>query len=217
MAGLFDKDFRIILQRRNTIVLFLVIAVIFGFSMEGTFVVGYTTFCFLMLSLGTISYDEFDNGLSFLMTLPISRRTYVAEKYLLCGICGAIAWIFSVVVCVCVNQYKQGFGMTGDLLMEAVMILPVVILLMSFMIPAQIKFGAEKSRIVLIAVMGIVIVVGIGIKKAVEILDLPMEMFFKKLQGITDVQMVLGCMVFSIAAMLLSFAISIRIINHKEF
>lgn len=217
MAGLFDKDFRIILQRRNTIVLFLVIAVIFGFSMEGTFVVGYTTFCFLMLSLGTISYDEFDNGLSFLMTLPISRRTYVAEKYLLCGICGAIAWIFSVVVCVCVNQYKQGVSMTGDLLVEAVMILPVVILLMSFMIPAQIKFGAEKSRIVLIAVMGSIGVIGIGIKKVVETADLPMEMLLKKLQGITDVQMVLGCMVFSIAAMLLSFAISIRIINHKEF
>lgn len=216
MAGLFDKDFRLILQRRNTIILFLVIAVIFGFSMGGTFIVGYTTFCFLMLSLGTISYDEFDNGLSFLMTLPISRRTYVAEKYLLCSICGAIAWIFSA-VCICINQYKQDFSGIGDLLMEAVMFLPIVILLMSFMIPAQLKYGAEKSRIVLIVVMGSIGVIGIGIKKAAETLDLPMEMLLKKIEGITDVQMLLGCVVFSIAVLLLSFVISMKIMNHKEF
>lgn len=217
MAGLFDKDLKILLQRKQAIVLFLAIAVVLGFSAGGTFVVGYTAICFLMLSVGTISYDEFDNGYSFLMTLPITRRTYILEKYLLSGVCGIVAWIVSVVICVCENYVRQNGVATGDLLVEAAIILPVVFLVMCMMIPVQIKYGAEKSRVVLVAVMGIAVVGGIGIKKSVELLDLPLDALMEKLQTITDVQILVGAVVFTIAAILLSFAISVRIMNHKEF
>lgn len=217
MAGLFDKDLRILLQRKQAIVIFLAIAVILGFSTGGTFVVGYTTFCLLILAVSTISYDEFDNGFSFIMTLPITRQSYVVEKYILCSICGVVAWIFSVVVCICENQYKQVAVVTEDLLMEAAIMLPIVLFLMDMMIPVQIKYGSEKSRVVLIAVMGIVMIVGIGVKKAVEVLDLPLDSLFEKLQSITEVQMLVGSIIFIIVATLLSFAISVRIINNKEF
>ena len=217
MAGLFDKDLRILLQRKQAIVIFLAIAVILGFSTGGTFVVGYTTFCILILAVSTISYDEFDNGFSFLMTLPITRQSYVVEKYILCSICGVVAWIFSVVVCICENQYKQVTVVTEDLLMEAAIMLPIVLFIMDIMIPVQIKYGSEKSRIVLISVMGIVMIVGIGVKKAVEMLDLPLESLFEKLQSITEVQVLVGSIIFIIVATLLSFAISVRIINNKEF
>ena len=217
MAGLFDKDLRILLQRKKTIVIFLALAIILGFSTGGTFVVGYTSFCFLILSVSTISYDEFDNGYSFLMTLPITRRTYVLEKYLLCSISGAVAWIFSVVVCILENQYKQPGMITGELLMEAAVLFPIVLILMSLMIPIQIKYGSEKSRVVLIAVMGIAGVVVIGMKKAAEALNLRLDSLVEKLQSITDMQMLIGCIVVTIAAVLLSFAISTRIMENKEF
>ena len=217
MAGLFYKDLKILLQRKQAIVIFLAIAVILGFSTGGTFVVGYTTFCILILAVSTISYDEFDNGFSFLMTLPITRQSYVVEKYILCSICGVVAWIFSVVVCICENQYKQVTVVTEDLLMEAAIMLPIVLFIMDIMIPVQIKYGSEKSRIVLISVMGIVMIVGIGVKKAVEMLDLPLESLFEKLQSITEVQVLVGSIIFIIVATLLSFAISYRIMNNKEF
>lgn len=217
MAGLFYKDLKILLQRKQAIVMFLAIAVILGFSTGGTFVVGYTTFCLLILAVSTISYDEFDNGFSFIMTLPITRRSYVFEKYILCSICGVVAWIFSVIVCICENQYKQVTVVTEDLLMEAAIMLPIVLFIMDIMIPVQIKYGSEKSRIVLISVMGIVMIVGIGVKKAVEMLNLPLESLFEKLQSITEVQVLVGSIIFIIMATLLSFAISYRIMNNKEF
>lgn len=217
MAGLFDKDLRILLQRKQAIVLFLAIAVVLGFSTGGTFVVGYTAICFLMLSVGTISYDEFDNGYSFLMTLPITRRTYILEKYLLSGVCGIVAWIVSVVICICESFFQKAAFVTEDFLVEAAAILPVVFLIMCMMIPVQIKYGAEKSRVVLVAVMGIAVVGGIGIKKAVELLNLPLDAVLEKMYTITDVQILVGVVVFTIAAILLSFAISVRIMNHKEF
>lgn len=217
MAGLFDKDLRILLQRKQAILLFLAIAVVLGFSTGGTFVVGYTAICFLMLSVGTISYDEFDNGYSFLMTLPITRRTYILEKYLLSGVCGIVAWIVSVVICICESFFQKAAFVTEDFLAEAAAILPVVFLIMCMMIPVQIKYGAEKSRVVLVAVMGIAVVGGIGIKKAVELLNLPLDAVLEKMYTITDVQILVGLVVLTIAAMLLSFAISVRIMNHKEF
>lgn len=217
MAGLFDKDLKILLQRKQAIVLFLAIAVVLGFSTGGTFVVGYTAICFLMLSVGTISYDEFDNGYSFLMTLPITRRTYILEKYLLSGVCGIVAWIVSVVICICESFFQKAAFVTEDFLVEAAAILPVVFLIMCMMIPVQIKYGAEKSRVVLVAVMGIAVVGGIGIKKAVELLNLPLDAVLEKMYTITDVQILVGVVVFTIAAILLSFAISVRIMNHKEF
>lgn len=217
MAGLFDKDLKIILQRKQMIVLFLVLAVVLGFSTGGTFVVGYTTFCFLMLSVSTISYDEFDNGFSFLMTLPITRWIYIIEKYILGGIFGVVAWIFSVFVCVCINQYNHCPIPTEELFMESAILLPAALLILGLMIPVQIKFGSEKSRIVLIIVMGIVGVVVIGVNKMAERLDLPLDSLLEKLQRITDIQVLLGCIGFTIVAMLLSIAISIRIINKKEF
>lgn len=217
MAGLFYKDLKILLQRKQAIVMFLAIAVILGFSTGGTFVVGYTTFCLLILAVSTISYDEFDNGFSFIMTLPITRRSYVFEKYILCSICGVVAWIFSVIVCICENQYKQVTVVTEDLLMEAAIMLPIVLFIMDIMIPVQIKYGSEKSRIVLISVMGIVMIVGIGVKKAVEMLNLPLVSLFEKLQSITEVQVLVGSIIFIIMATLLSFAISYRIMNNKEF
>lgn len=217
MAGLFDKDLRILLQRKQAILLFLAIAVVLGFSTGGTFVVGYTAICFLMLSVGTISYDEFDNGYSFLMTLPITRRTYILEKYLLSGVCGIVAWIVSVVICICESFFQKAAFVTEDFLVDAAAIMPVVFLMMCMMIPVQIKYGAEKSRVVLVAVMGIAVVGGIGIKKAVELLDLPLDAVLEKMYTITDVQILVGVVVFTIAAILLSFAISVRIMNHKEF
>ena len=217
MAGLIEKDIRILLQRKQVIVLFMVIAIILGFSMGGTFVVGYTTFCILILAVSTISYDEFDNGFSFLMTLPVTRQIYVMEKYILCAICGVVAWVFSLVICICENQYKQTIVVTEDLFIEAVIMLPAVLLVMDMMIPVQLKYGSEKSRVVMITIIGIVMVVGIGVKKVVETLDLPLALLFEKLQGITDMQMLIGCIVFTIAATLLSLAISVKIINNKEF
>ena len=95
--------------------------------------------------------------------------------------------------------------------------LPIVLFLMDMMIPVQIKYGSEKSRIVLIAVMGIVMIVGIGVKKAVEMLDLPLDSLFEKLQSITEVQILVGSIIFIIVATLLSFAISVKIMNNKEF
>ena len=217
MAGLLEKDVRLLMQRKQAIVMFLIIAVVLGFSSMGTFIVAYTSFCLIMVAVGTVSYDEFDNGFSFLMTLPITRRTYIAEKYILCAICGVASWIFSVVVCVLQNQSRQAGVVTTDLLMEAVVMFPLIFLVMDLMIPVQIKFGAEKSRLALIVVMGVVGVAILGFNKIVGKLDLPVDSIVEKISGITDEQALILFILLAVIATLVSICVSLKIMNNKEF
>lgn len=193
------------------------ISVILSFTTDSSFVVGYTTFCMFILAESTISYDEFDNGFSFLMTLPFKRTTYVLEKYLLCGIFAISALIFSNIVCIFVNEYKQTGFLITDLLTQSAIIFPCVLLVINLMIPLQIKFGAEKTRIVIFATTGIIFILGIAITKFVDLANLPIDSIIEKLQKITEFQLMIGCFALSIAATLLSIAISNKIINNKEF
>lgn len=217
MTGLLDKDLRLILQRKQAIVMFLVISVILGFSMGGLFVVPYTSFCIIMIAVGTISYDEFDNGYSFLMTLPITKKTYVIEKYILCTAFGIGAWLFSVAVCIIQYQYKTGTESLSDLLMQAVIIFPLVLVLMDFMIPVQIKFGAEKSRLALIVVIGAVGVAILSVKKIVGKMDLPIDFLAEKISSVTDVQALMLLILVATIATFVSICVSLKIMNHKEF
>ena len=127
-----------------------------------------------------------------------------------------VAWIFSVVVCVLQNQSRQAGVVTTDLLMEAVVMLPIALIIMDLMIPVQIKYGSEKSRIVLVVVAGIAMVAGIALKKGAELLQLPVGSIMEKLNQVTDVQLLAGSFVLAIAATVLSFVISLKIMNKKE-
>ena len=84
MFGLIEKDLRLTFARKQTLLIFFIMALVMGISMDGSFIVGYLTMLAAVISIGTISYDEYDNGFAFLMTLPFGRKTYVREKYLFC-------------------------------------------------------------------------------------------------------------------------------------
>lgn len=81
MKGLLIKDLYYVFQRKQTLLIFLIVSLILGFTNEGSFLVGYMTLLGTIISLSTISYDNADNGMPFLMTLPISRKEYALSKY----------------------------------------------------------------------------------------------------------------------------------------
>lgn len=74
-----------------------------GKSMDGgSFFTAYMMFVGIGLSAGTISYDTSDHGMQFLLTLPVTRREYVKEKYLFCigltAVLGVISLLISMLV-----------------------------------------------------------------------------------------------------------------------
>lgn len=55
MAGLFEKDIRILMQRKKALLLFLALSVFIGYSQDGTFILSYLAYCFMIIvMIGTI-------------------------------------------------------------------------------------------------------------------------------------------------------------------
>lgn len=216
MAGLLEKDFRLLLQRKQMIVLMFLIAVGLSFGQpDSTFVITYVTILGVILATSTISYDEFDNGYSFLMTLPITRKMYVAEKYIL-GLISVCACV-TVAILSCVISFKVQNVEIGsmELIKSGIMILPVAILGIDFMTPVQLKFGAEKSRIVMFLVVGVVAIVTYVTSKFIDEMD--MESIIARLDQMPETKVGLSFFGIAVVCTVISIIISNQIMKHKEF
>ena len=72
-------------------------ALMMSFSGSIDMVLPYMTVFGTIFSVSTISFDEVDNGYSYIMTLPVTYKDYVYEKYMFCtagGIAAAIGFAF---------------------------------------------------------------------------------------------------------------------------
>ena len=101
MKGMLIKDFRILKYQGKTLFLMLlVVAVLMNLITDvgPTFIVGYITIIFSLFTVTTVSYDEFDNCYLFLMTLPVTRKNYVNEKYLFALLSIIFAWCTGIVL-----------------------------------------------------------------------------------------------------------------------
>lgn len=162
MKGLLVKDFRLLLQRKKLMVLYLFVAVMISFTTDTAFLVPYMAMLGVLLGTSTISYDELDNGYSFLMTLPVNGKIYAREKHLFTYLCLLVFWSVAMVFAVISGIIMQTpASILADSLVSSLFTLPLFTCLVSILLPVELKFGAEKSRIVMMAVFGIVLVISI--------------------------------------------------------
>lgn len=150
MKGLLIKDFYLATQNRIFLYLTgaIVVAMVFmpGGSVE--FMIPYPAFMLVTDALSTISYDEFDNGYKALFTLPITRKQYVCEKYLLVLGLGALVPFTIALIAVALGALKA-----GALVFIALVLLLLVVCMGGFALPCYLKFGIEKGRVVNIAII----------------------------------------------------------------
>lgn len=210
MKGLLVKDFFLIFQRKQTLLMFLLISLVMGFSIGGSFIVGYLCLLSTTLAVGTISYDDADNGLLFLLTCPISRRDYVLSKYVLCGIVLVVSWIASIVFLFVLNLVQDIPFILREELVSATAFLPVLLLIFCVMIPVQLKYGPEKGRL-------FVMLLGGGTAAIVLLLSKHFGMgeIMQLLDSIPDAFYIAAGIIFAILALAVSIGISIRIMENK--
>ena len=213
MAGLFVKDMRLILRNKPYVVLFILLTIMLGFSQEGTFVLGYFPYAMMILIINTIGYDELDKGYQFLMTLPINAKTYVREKYIL-SLAGAVfSWLIAAIL---YFASRALHGTSIEMQLEVPLIaafLPVIILMGDLMIPLELKFGIENSRAVVAGLCG---VLGVAIFTFAKFTgdNGIVPAFLYSMSGGMFVCLAVCLTVF---LTVLSYAISVRVMEKKEF
>lgn len=217
MAGLMEKDFRILLQRKQAFLVFLVIAVLLSVTQGGAGVVGYLPFISAMLAVSTISYDEFDNGYPFLFTLPITRKSYVAEKYIFCFLTVFCSWIFSVILYVVIDKLQGGEMPVSEMLFVSILLLLIAVVLMDVMVAVQLKYGSERSRVVIIAIFGICFLAIYALAKLLEKAGVKTAAVFGYMERISATGIVLLLLAVGIVATFISVLFSIAVMEKKTF
>ena len=216
MLGLLVKDLRIALTRKFALLIILVIALIMGTSMEGPFIIGYVTMIALMLAVGTIIYDEMDNGYDFMMTMPLTRKTYVREKYLFCLLSALVAWLVGAILTCAAYIIRQNASALLEVIPISLVLIPVLFILPAVMIPLQLKLGAERSRIATYIIFGFIAGLIFMGKKLLDESDLPAKIE-PALNSFSPVAVVVAITAFGLLVAFISYLCSVRIMMKKEF
>lgn len=217
MAGLLEKDIRLLLHLKQALVIFPVIAIFMAASNNGISVMCYLTVMIAILSITTASYDEMDNGYAFIMSMPVDPRMYVREKYLFCNGISLTVWAFSVILYTVVGLVKGTQNIIADDLIMEIVLIPVVVIMISVMLPIQLKFGLEKSRVAIFGFFGIVAGLVFLVARAVKASGADIDKLINKIMGLSDKMIMAALFVVTAVIVIISYKCSVAIMKKKEF
>lgn len=217
MKGLFIKDLRLMKNQRNFLItLALMFLVLIVTGVDASFFMGYVPFLLLIVTMSTITYDEQDNSMGFLMALPVSRQTYVLEKYLLSASFGVGGFAVTFVMFL-ITEKAEGSSMTFENYLLIFMgFLVFVILFLSLMIPIQLKFGSEKGRMVLFAIFFGIIGLVYLVNKVLTI-DLTKTALYETITQLPWGILMTMALVLFVIFVFISAKISLGVMKKKEF
>lgn len=164
VIGLVKKDLYTLKSYRKTLLAFLIIFGAIGFLQK------YDSLFIMMMALGfemcvlaTFSYDEFNHTDRYLLTLPVSKKQFVQSKYMLSIVglfLGMIVGMICSMILMILNHLPINF--TEYLIMATGTFFGISIL-QAIQIPCMYQFGAEKGRIQVFLIIGLLFAISIGI------------------------------------------------------
>lgn len=218
MKALFLKDFSIIKSQKKFYLVLLLIALIQGvIGKNFLFTLVFMCTGISMVATGTISYDEADNGNSFLFTMPFSRKNYVLEKYYFAFLMSIAALTVGIIFCI-----LGGIGSSPELVTEQIkagimMVVPAIIVILGVSIPVKLKYGAEKSKLVFFIFAGVIILAGFAGEKAVQFLNNSLPGLLNGFSFLNQISLIFISVSAAVIFIAVSVKISISIVNKKEF
>lgn len=162
MIGLVVKD--LLVLRKPAKLYLVMLAFYVALSVAGAFdnamVVGFVCLFTLMLPISSFSYDELARWDKYAAALPVSRRGVVGSKYLLALILGCIAELLIVATALVLALLKN--AAPGEVLLTGLACVGVGLLMNSILLPLLFQFGAEKGRLLTMAVLAVLFLLGFG-------------------------------------------------------
>lgn len=218
MKGLLIKDIKLMLGQKKFFLVVVGMGIFFMFSNANPVSgVSYITMLLSIFTLSTISYDEFDNGMAFLMTLPIERKTYALEKYVFAGLVSLISAVGTSLLAFVLGEVMDVPVDMAEVIGVACVIVLLSWLMLSVTIPLQIKFGSEKGRFAMILAMGIIFGTVFALAKGLSSAGADMSGVILFLDSLEVWQLVLGAVLVTALIFVISYISCIRIINKKEY
>lgn len=160
MIALLKKDIFVMdKQMRVLVILALVFLLLPAASTIGS---TYAVMIFLMLPMSTISYDERCKWDRYAAMLPWTPRQIVGSKYILHY--GAMAMSMGLIV---VGTYIRSLYSEEPVIWEDVwhmlaMYVVILAVLTVVIYPLLYRFGTERGRLILVAILMVIFLIGMG-------------------------------------------------------
>lgn len=123
----------------------------------------YLVFMGMLMGVSTLfavlSLDE-ASGFAFVMSLPVTRKQIMLEKYLFFAGMMALIWGVTTILGIFVNLYAKKD--LRECIFSALFCTALYLVMMSLIIPVAIKLGVQKARYVMMACVALPCVVVIG-------------------------------------------------------
>lgn len=209
MIGLIKKDILMMKGSLKRSILMILIFLIIALR-EASTMIFIPAFLSTMAFMSTFSYDEYNNWNAYAISLPKGRKNLVKAKYIT-----NLGMLITVVAIFCALTSIIGLINNNGNLEETVYLslgcIFALAIFQALLYPFIFKFGIEKGRIaILIGVFGLTGVAGL-LKDKVNI-EVP-----KELMMFLENNWLLLALIAVIIILLISYLISRKIVDKKEF
>lgn len=216
MTGLLIKDWKLLKNQGKSILIlfaFACIVMVVGSDGYASFLTSYLTFMMAIYTFSSFSYDEYENGMDYLIALPTGRKDYVKAKYLFCFMVITVGWLIASLLRIGMYLTRYSWEAYMEIVPEEPVYLLVVLMFVSLSIPFLLQFGVEKGR--MMSFMGLVVgCFSVYLIAKIERLRVAVDAFLTR----PPVVLFLAILVAVTAAVMgISYLVSIWIMNKKEF
>ena len=160
MKGLLLKDWYVIFKQGKVMFLFVLLYLILGALGENTFFGAFAVLFLSLLPITVMGFDERSKWDRFAVTLPVTRKQLVLEKYLFSlialGAGAALYLVFTIAGSAFVHRSTD----LAELLGVLAPMLSVSLIFSAVNFPMMFKLGVEKGRlwfILIIALLGAIL------------------------------------------------------------
>lgn len=215
MTGLIVKDFLVMRKSIKTYILFL--AFYFVMSAMNLFPISFVTtlvqLIIMMLPLSAFSYDEMAKWDRYAFSLPLDRRAVAGARYLFALLLSLFAALFGLVSCLVLSAFFHDPNLVENCLTVTVS-LAMGLLYCDILLPLTYKLGPERARPYFYLVIFLPIILLFGSYKLGLLNNLS---FLLELPDAVVIPFLLLLPLLPLLGMGVSYLISCRILEHKEF
>lgn len=210
MLGFIKKD--LLLVKANFKTLFIVIFAFILMTIMGTFdLIFILPVIGVMVFAGTFNYDDYNGFNAYAVALPNGRKNMVRGKYassiiLLLGLI-----ILSLLISILKSVFNSEEIVINNLLLQVMGSIFSIVIIISLMYPLIWKFGSTNGRVWLFALVFLMIL-GFGF-----ISNYISSSAFLKIGNVIDRYFYIVVPVLSVIMLLVSYVLSVKIYNKKEF
>jgi ABC-2 type transport system permease protein len=164
MKGLWVKDLLILRKQKLAAVLTLILAILsLAFFSQNGIMIGMAIFSVTLsfLILNSLTLDQQNHGLMYLLTLPFKKKQYVIQKYLLLLFTLGCSVILMTAISVIFAELTNWNLHFSDVFVRVYGVGLAILLVLIVTTQYQIKHGPEKAQVAM-SLIGAIVAVVVG-------------------------------------------------------